>query len=241
VCSPKDNKESENKERRRQVEPEGQIVPAWLSMPVMLGLVIILATAGLVTGILAWNSGSSQPTSVQLPASISECVPDTLKLISNGELPTPDIVKFSKEHCYSLIRSQELLNNFYIIDLGYAQQYRTNPVLLWLVVGVTISGVILAALQLLASYQLAISRFHEMDGGGEMSLKRDQIALKSSVTGLFILLMSFAFFLVFVFYVYRIEPPRGQFRTLDQTQLLPDGKLDAAPAVPQQGHPMPRG
>jgi hypothetical protein len=214
--------------------------PSWLGMPTMFGIVLIIAAAGMVTAVLAWNSGTGPDLSVQRPSSMSECIPTTLKLVTKEATSPPELVKFAKEHCYSLIRSQGLLNNFYILDLTYVQQYRTSPVLLWLVVGVTISGVILAALQLLAAFQLAMTKDHEMDGGGTMSIKRHEIALKSSVTGLFILLMSFAFFLVFVFYVYRIEPPKDQDHLPPQTRILPEpGKLEATPTPSPPPPPAP--
>jgi hypothetical protein len=206
--------------------------PSWLGMPTMFGIVLIIAAAGMVTAVLGWNSGSVLDLSVQRPSSMNECIPATLKLLTKEDVSSTELVKFAKEHCYSLIRSQGLLNNFYILDLTYVQQYRTNPVLLWLVVGVTISGVILAALQLLAAFQLAIVRDHEIEAGGTMSVKRQEIALKSSVTGLFILFMSFAFFIVFVLYVYRIEPPKDQDHLPPQTRILSEpGKLDGPPSV----------
>jgi hypothetical protein len=200
-------------------------------MPSMFGIVIILAAAGMVTAVLAWNSRGAPDISVQKPSSMSECIPNTLKLVTKDPVSTPELVKFAKEHCYSLIRSQELLNNFYVFDMAYVQQYQTNPVLLWLVVGVTVSGVILAALQLLAAFQLAMTKDQDIEGGGAMSVKRNEIALKSSVTGLFILLMSFAFFLVFVLNVYRIEPLKDQERLPPQVRVLPDGKLDGPPSA----------
>jgi hypothetical protein len=211
------------------------LFPSWLGMPSIFGIVIVLAAAGIVTAVVAWNTRGAPDISVQKPSSMSECIPNTVKLVTKESVSTPELVKFAREHCYSLIRSEGLLNNFYVLDMAYIQQYRTNPVLLWLVVGVTISGVILAALQLLAAFQLAMTKNQDMEGGGAMSVKRSEIALKSSVTGLFILLMSFAFFLVFVFYVYRIEPPK------DQEPLPPlvqahsqNGTIDGPPAPPSK-------
>lgn len=77
---------------------------------------------------------------------------------------------------------------------------------MWMVVAVTLSGVLLAGLQLWASYELASTNKTPLDASnGELTLRRDQLVLKSSITGLFILMISFGFFLVFVFYVYRFE------------------------------------
>jgi hypothetical protein len=77
---------------------------------------------------------------------------------------------------------------------------------MWMVVIITFSGVLLAGLQLWASYRLAESRQTTLDANdGQLVLERDRVVLKSSIAGLFILLVSFAFFLVFVLYVYRFE------------------------------------
>jgi hypothetical protein len=78
-----------------------------------------------------------------------------------------------------------------------------------MVVLITISGVALAGLQLAASYRLAVIRGTEFATASELVLnKSGDLVLKSSVTGLFILIISFAFFLVFVLYVYDIKERR---------------------------------
>jgi hypothetical protein len=99
---------------------------------------------------------------------------------------------------------------------------------MWMVVAVTFSGVLLAGLQLWASYQLAAaSRTTLHANDGEFILKRDQLVLKSSITGLFILLVSFCFFLVFVFYVYRFEAPADRINSISLPPMptLPMGGL----------------
>ena len=101
-----------------------------------------------------------------------------------------------------------MLSDFAIRRLDFFQQYRANGVFMLLVVVVTVSGVVLAGVQLWASYQLAAANKTLPDvGNGEMILRGNQLVLRSSITGLFILLISFCFFLVFVLYVYRLETP----------------------------------
>jgi hypothetical protein len=105
---------------------------------------------------------------VQQPASTTDCVTGTIELLGEKQSPTQENIRFAKEHCYSLIRSQSLLNNFYILDLNCVQQYRANTVLMWTVVAVTLSDVILATLQLLASYNRAASKSTSLDASTEM-------------------------------------------------------------------------
>jgi len=75
-----------------------------------------------------------------------------------------------------------------------------------MVVLITISGVVLAGVQLLASYKLALAGHGGLAGAGsEIHYSASSVSFKSSVIGLTILALSFAFFLVFVIYVYELR------------------------------------
>jgi hypothetical protein len=106
--------------------------------------------------------------------------------------------------CYNSIGSQLKLDQEKIRRDSFVFQRNENVVLLYMVVVITISGVVLAGVQLLASYRLALAGRGELAGGGgsEITYSVNSVSLKSSVIGLTILAMSFAFFLVFVRYVY---------------------------------------
>ncbi|WP_210253750.1 hypothetical protein [Bradyrhizobium sp. S69] len=88
---------------------------------------------------------------------------------------------------------------------NFVFQRRENIILLFMVVVITLSGVALAGLQLLASYKLAVLGRGELSGGGEISYSKDAVSFKSSVVGLVILFVSFAFFMVFVLDVYTLR------------------------------------
>ena len=168
--------------------------------------------------------------------SMTQCTSDTLALLDLKQPPTPDILRQLVDHCYSTLQSQGLLHDFAIRKLNFVQQYRANGILMWMIVVITISGVLLAALQFLASYRLAEASKSALTASGEISLQHDRIVLRSSVTGLFILLLSFAFFLVYVLYVYRLE--RWQDDDHQQrpqhTTTLPSGGLGPPPGLTQQ-------
>src|ERR1043166_2228228 len=171
------------------------------------GLIVLSSVAGMVAGLLLGYFASDLPMAKQpdLP-SMSQCISETLNLLSQNTPARAEILRDARDHCYSSIQAQGLINDFGYRKIMFLQQYRANGVLMWMVVIVTLSGVLLAGLQLWASYKLAAanktSLHHDQ---GELSLQRDRLVLKSSITGLFILLISFCFFLVFVFYVYRLE------------------------------------
>lgn len=182
------------------------------------------AIAGFMIGLFVGYSVNELPIAKQPePPSMSQCVTDTLTLLDQKSPSTAETLRTARDHCYSLIQAQGLFSDLAIRKMNFFQQYRANGILMWMVVAVTFSGVLLAGLQLLASYQLAIANKTSMDANnGEIIVKRDQVVLRSSITGLFILLISFCFFLVFVFYVYRFE-------TLDENTNLTSPPLSTLP------------
>ena len=190
-----------------------------------LSLVVgLLLAFGL--GLMVGSSGHNPrlDTLTELPT-MGQCMTDTLAVLNSKQAPTPEILRQVLEHCYALIQSQGLLKDFAVREVNYIQQYRANAVLMWMVVAVTLSGVVLAGVQLMASYQLANSGKAGFDNH-QLSVTRYQVILKSSVTGLFILVISFAFFLVFVTYVYRFQKPEDHFpQPPPQAQSLPMGHL----------------
>jgi hypothetical protein len=112
-----------------------------------------------------------------------------------------------------------------------------------MVVGITISGVLLAALQLLGSYKLAIIGRGDFSGNTEVSYSRDSIVFKSSIVGIAILALSFAFFAMFSLYLYPVientSPPVSPAKILPW--LLPGpGTAPAAPKTPVEPAPNPQ-
>jgi hypothetical protein len=89
----------------------------------------------------------------------------------------------------------------------------------------------------LTSYKLASAGQNDVSQAGEITLERNKISLKSSVTGLFILIISFAFFSLFVFEIYRIkevnvDPKPSVTGPAQSTSRLLPGGLGAPPANP---------
>jgi hypothetical protein len=135
--------------------------------------------------------------------SMKACVTDALQRA--GEKASPQALWTANEICYSHLHGQGLLNDFKIRRLKFTQQAYDERILLWMVVTITLSGVALAGVQLLASYHLAIQGKGTLDQQNELSVERGKLSLKSSITGLLILVCSFAFFWVFVYEIYVIH------------------------------------
>jgi hypothetical protein len=96
--------------------------------------------------------------------------------------------------------------------------------------GGRLSGVILAAFQLLAAFRLASAGKGEFAQSQELTLEQNRISLKSSVTGLMIFVISFAFFMVYVVWVYTSK---------ELKQELPEGQSQTTEAAVHTARPMP--
>lgn len=142
--------------------------------------------------------------------------------------------------CERELQVQGLMNDFQLRRLGFFQQDYASHVTLWMVVIITLSGVLLAGIQLAASYSLAAAQATRADiqhraqalagagttnttdppgrdasataiatdpffGTGQFVLQKDRVVLSSSVIGIFILIVSFGFFLVYVYEIYSLK------------------------------------
>lgn len=112
--------------------------------------------------------------------------------------------------CYDLIYAQGLLNEFQVRRVNYQTQHLADQMLMWMVIGLTLSGVVLAAVQIIGANRVYIASGGLRPGAdNEVSIEAGKIYVKSSVTGVAILVISFAFFFVYVAEVYTIKeaPP----------------------------------
>jgi hypothetical protein len=134
----------------------------------------------------------------------SSCIDSTLKTI---RVSSPDAVAYAAvwRLCGEQIYDVDALDDFAIRREKFTQQTLDERVILFLVVAITLSGVCLAGLQLLASYKLAARRRLKFTEDSTLSLEHDKVSLRSSVTGLMILVVSLGFFIIYVKWVYTIR------------------------------------
>jgi amino acid transporter len=198
---------------------------------------LLPSTAGVLALVhLAAHGMSSAAAQPQDPSrQVIACIDKYLGPIN----PPGEIAKITAygKACAELIRQQNsadfgVASNAVLVN----QRFNTN-VLLWMVVGITLSGVLLAALQLLGSYRLAQAGHGQFADGSEANLETGKVAVKSSVVGVIILAMSLAFFVIFVKYVYPITdskgnpigaPPSG----MVGGKIIEEPDADGAPAKP---------
>lgn len=107
--------------------------------------------------------------------------------------------------CLNILSDEQKIIHARTTNRIYANQILHSHVLLVTVVLITLSGIVLATLQLWASYKLALAQSGSLVEGGGVTLEPGRIAVKSSVVGVAILAISLAFFGLFVTKVYPIQ------------------------------------
>jgi hypothetical protein len=164
---------------------------------------VVVFIFGLLSGLSLSRGHQSQPSSVELQ-SVNICMDDAIKQLKRDSVDIA-LLRDVNSYCYSKISSQGYINELQIRRSAFTQQGSANVIIMWMVVSITLAGVILAGVQLLASYRISTNNNNDIDQAGELSIARDRVVLKSSIVGLFILVISFAFFMVFILYVYRLD------------------------------------
>jgi hypothetical protein len=174
---------------------------------ISIGLSLVL---GIILAYLYTASFVVHPDLPSTPLSDTyySCMQTSIALLKVDKIDTDTLHKIDAL-CYDHVHWAGLLNDFSIRRSKVIQQNSEDIILLWMVVSITVSGVILAGLQLMGSYRLASAGKGEFSQQSEVSFEaRGNMSLKSSVTGLIILITSFAFFLVYVTWVYPIQTVR---------------------------------
>ena len=124
-------------------------------------------------------------------------------------------------------------NDFAVRREKFVRQELDERVNLWLVVIITISGVVLSAIQLIMSYKIAVSGKEHWSTDAAFAVKQGEISFKSSVTGLAILALSLAFFVVYVGWIYpnkEVGAALGIPVPIPNDQQLPPGGLGTGPS-----------
>jgi hypothetical protein len=169
-------------------------------------LTVCFACAGVVLASIAMSRSYIAHNSLRLnePDRIAACRQQLLnRFPGNVDLK---VVAGIHGLCYAEIDEEDTLEEFGIRKSALLNQQAETPVILWMVVGITLSGVLLAGVQLIAGYRLASAgKAAGFEPGGQISVESNKLSLRSSVTGVLILAISLLFFYVFVTQVYLIK------------------------------------
>jgi RsiW-degrading membrane proteinase PrsW (M82 family) len=163
---------------------------------------------------------------------VHECIVDTQSLSKVQINNLNDYIGLYNLCNDQIFRNYEY-NDFAVRREKFVRQELDERVNLWLVVIITLSGVILSGVQLLMSYKIALSGKEYWNSDATFAIKQGEISFKSSVTGLAILAMSLAFFVVYVGWIYpnkEVGAALGVPVPLLNGQQLPPGGLGPPPA-----------
>ena len=163
-----------------------------------------------LSAILAFSpNAGAESYQLDFPDSeIQECVDRAISSHEGRLVNSNDRYEYARV-CYSIAHGQLLLNDFRIRRLAFYRQDDANVIILWMVVALTASGVLLAAVQLYVSHRLSanarsVEAGENASTAHEFVIEKDKIILRSSLAGLAILALSLAFFYIFVVHVYTI-------------------------------------
>jgi hypothetical protein len=170
----------------------------------------LLFTCFLVFAAIYFMPRQPPQAAMEIPLRVHDCRVEVRNAI-NKDRVTTEVWEQISNVCYMQVRGEAMLADFNIRRSNLINQQSEGRIVLWMVVAITISGVALAGLQLLAAYRLAGSGKGEFAASQEITLEQNRISLKSSVTGLMILVISFAFFMVYVVWVYTAKELRQEF------------------------------
>jgi hypothetical protein len=155
------------------------------------------------------------------------CVKNTVDIVKPANM---SIESYSQiwDLCGNQIYNNLYFEDFIIRKQKFIAQELDERVNLWMVVFITISGVVLAGIQLFMSFRLVNAGRSEFAKDSSLLAEHGKISLQSSVTGVIILAISLAFFIVYVKWIYNIteftiERPDNLKST--SYQRLPEGKL----------------
>jgi hypothetical protein len=169
-------------------------------------LIVVFAAAIVIMAVIAFwpHPPASATNPIDMSAKMDGCRVETLKTLDMTNVNIATLYQVSG-FCYSAIRNASLLGEFNIRRLSLVSQQFETLVIMWMVVAITISGVILAGIQLAAAYSLATLGKGEFTQNTQLTAEQGRISMQSSVTGLLILTVSLAFFFVFVKFVYKLD------------------------------------
>ena len=213
----------------------GKVVPTIRHLTIVAAPIILIAILFIGTNRyipVPWEqAGQSSVIANPTVSPQRECIKYTLSTLNLQEL---GFVEYEKVWalCGNEIYNTLYLHDFKIRREKFIRQELDERVTLWMVVAITMSGVVMSGLQLLLSYRLALSGHDEFDKDIEISIQKDRVALKSSVVGLAILVISLAFFMVYVKWIYTItevptDAPASRNAQTSGRQLPMNGVLGA--------------
>lgn len=174
----------------------------------VLSYAIIITVVAILAIFMLSHESANQALDNKTSSDLAQC----LGKISNGNssiITNSDALAICYNTQLSIVRIEEE----YLVRDAFVFQRGQSVVLITMVVVITLSGVVLAALQLLGSYRLALRmKGNGTAGSGDfvqqsttIEASTDKLVVRSATVGIAILAISFAFFFILVRDVYTMQ------------------------------------
>jgi hypothetical protein len=157
----------------------------------------------------AWQSEIGKSTKPFVSTSqelrIAACKNETITILKPGAL---DIQTLADVYgvCSARVNSEDVLSEAGIRRNAFLIQQSETTTLMWMVVIITVSGVVLAGMQLITSFKLSLLGKAPPDAGSStFSADAHQLSVSSSVSGIMVLAISLCFFYIFTREIYAIR------------------------------------
>ena len=154
-----------------------------------------------------------EPITLDEPKRVALCREEILGQLKNTPMQASlDVLAGIHGLCYARVNEEDMLLDYGIRRSAFLNQQDQTAVLMWMVVAITLSGVLLAGVQLVAGYRLAYAGKAPFDQSGKIDVESKKVSVSSSVAGVLILAVSLLFFSVFAHEIYvvkEVNPPPG--------------------------------
>lgn len=197
-----------------------------LCLPILLAAILLICNRGTGNAAMA---ATDVETRIQLCETRSVAASDRL----NPEEKNPQYIQ---SMCLKRVDDEDQLERNEITTNAFRNQQSETRELMWLVVIITASGVIIAGMQLVQSYKLVAAGKASADQSSKIDIEVGKLSVSSSVTGILILVVSFAFFYIFTKEIYTIHGNEPDKQSIQPP--IPDTGLK--PLEPQQEEPAPK-
>jgi hypothetical protein len=214
----------------------------------LLSIICLLVLGSFLLSLSTYKKGlptevmsrSSKIISTQQEQRMAQCRAETLEQIKPDKV---DLKLLAGLHglCYARVNEEDALAEFGIRRGAFLNQQSETGILMWMVVLITISGVLLAGVQLLAGFKLALLGKAAFDQGGQISLEANKLSISSSVAGVLVLAISLCFFYVFSkeIYLIRVQGADSSAAPVKSVTSALDMKAGWDPAAQSTIQPLP--
>ena len=204
-------------------------------LALLFGMTTLIAVCLIIILLHGWRADSKRNmaplVSTAQEKRIADCKKESLNQLELKSIGI-QILNEVQSLCFARIGEEDELSEYGTRRNAYLIQQSETTVLMWMVVIITISGVVLAAIQLIASFKFAAAGKANLGQETNINIEAHKLSISSSVSGILILVVSLCFFYVFTMQIYSIRDDE-QKRSITPPALI-NSDLQPGPAAASQ-------